>query len=74
VAKIRSVAPLGEQSSDIALEAATSALRGRQRREASRFASIELRAADPDYGPWRALAYVVSALAAVACVIALWML
>ena len=74
MAEIRSVAPLGEQNSDLALQAATSALTGRQRREASRFASIELRAADPDYGPWRALAFVLSALAAVACVVALWLL
>lgn len=58
----------------MALEAATLALTGRRRREASRFASIELRAADPNYGPWRALAYVLSALAAVGCVITLWLL
>lgn len=68
------MSPIGEQNSDLALEAATAALNGRQRREASRFASIELRAADPDYGPWRALAFVVSALAAVGCVVALWLL
>jgi hypothetical protein len=68
------VSSFGEQNSDLALEAATLALTGRQRREASRFASIELRAADPDYGPWRALAYVLSALVALICIIALWLL
>lgn len=71
---MRPVSPFAEPHSDVALEAATAALTGRRRREASRFASIELRAADPDYGPWRALAFVVSALAAVACVVTLWLL
>lgn len=68
------MSPLGEPGSDMALDAASAALTGRVRRETSRFASIELRAADPNYGPWRALAYVVSALAAVACVVTLWLL
>lgn len=68
------MSPIGEPSSDLALEAATSALTGRVRRETSRFASIELRATDPDYGLWRALAYVLSVLAAIACVVTLWLL
>jgi hypothetical protein len=71
---LRPVPPVGETPPDIALEAATLALTGRQRREASRFASIELRASDPDYGAWRALAFFASAATAVGCVIALWFL
>ncbi len=65
---------LGDNQSDIALEAATAALTGRQRREASRFASIELRATDPEYGPWRILAYFVTGCAALGAVVTLWTL
>lgn len=68
------MSPLGESASDIALDAATEALSGRVRRETSRFASIELRATDPNYGPWHVLAYAMSALAALACVVTLWLL
>lgn len=71
---VRLVPPVGEAPTDIALEAATLALTGRQRREASRFASIELRATDPDHSAWRAVAFLASAATAVGCVIVLWLL
>lgn len=71
---VRPVPPVGEAAPDIALEAATLALTGRQRREASRFASIELRASSPDYGAWRAIAFFASAATAIGCVITLWLL
>jgi len=66
--------PVGEAPPDIALEAATLALTGRQRREASRFASIELRASDPDYSAWRAVAFLASAATAMGCIIVLWLI
>ena len=46
----------------------------RQRREASRFASIELRFTDPKAGPWEAAAIVSVAVGAVLVVLGLWFL
>jgi hypothetical protein len=57
---------------DHALRAANLALSGRQRREASRFASIELRFADRRTGPWELAAMASVALASLLIVIGLW--
>jgi hypothetical protein len=59
---------------DPGLRAANLALSGQRRREASRFASIELRFVDPKAGPWEAAAMTSVALAALLLVIALWFL
>ncbi len=62
------------QHLDVALRAANAAFSGRQRREASRFASIELRFTDPKAGPWEAAALVSVAVGAVLVVLGLWFL
>jgi hypothetical protein len=59
---------------DSALRAANLALSGRQRREASRFASIELRFTDPRTGPWEFAAMASIAFASFLVVIGLWLL
>ena len=64
--------PDTEQVLDPALRAANQALSGRRRREASRFASIELRFADPRTGPWEVAAMTSVAVAAVLLVVGLW--
>ncbi len=61
-----------EQSLDPALRAANHALSGSRRREASRFASIELRFTDPRTGPWEMAAMTSVAVAATLVVIGLW--
>jgi len=61
-----------EQVLDPALRAANQALSGRRRREASRFASIELRFTDPRTGPWEVAAMTSVAVAAVLVVVGLW--
>ena len=63
-----------EQHLDPALRAANVALSGQRRREASRFASIELRFTDPRTGPWEMAAMVSVATAAVLLVLGLWFL
>lgn len=62
------------QHLDSALRAANQAITGRQRREASRFASIELRFVDPRTGPWEIAAMTSVALASVLVVIGVWFL
>lgn len=59
---------------DSALRAANLALSGRQRREASRFASIELRFTDPRTGPWEFAAIASVAFASFLFVLGLWLL
>jgi hypothetical protein len=59
---------------DPALRAANVALTGRRRREATRFASIELRFADPQTGPWEVAAMASVALAAMLIVLGFWFL
>jgi hypothetical protein len=59
---------------DPALRAANLALSGRRRREASRFASIELRFTDPRTGPWEIAAIASVALASVLIVLGMWFL
>jgi hypothetical protein len=59
---------------DPALRAANLALSGRRQREASRFASIELRFPDARTGPWEAAAITSVATAAALMVVGLWLL
>ncbi|GMV11857.1 MAG: hypothetical protein HS104_37945 [Polyangiaceae bacterium] len=61
-----------EQQLDSALRAANLALGGQQRREASRFASIELRFADRRTGPWEIAAMGAVAFASLLIVVGLW--
>lgn len=61
-----------EQQPDAAIHAANLALGGRQRREASRFASIELRFADRRTGPWEIAAMASVAFASFLLVLGLW--
>jgi hypothetical protein len=66
--------PDDEQTFDRALRAANVAVTGRQRREASRFASIELRFTDPQAGPWEMAAISSVAVAALLFVVGMWFL
>ena len=59
---------------DAALRAANLALSGRERRDASRFASIELRWVDPRNSPWEVGAILAVALAAVLIALGVWLL
>jgi hypothetical protein len=59
---------------DPALRAANLAFTGRRRREASRFASIELRFTDPQTGPWEMAAMASVALASALIVLGVWFL
>jgi len=63
-----------EQHLDPALRAANMALSGRRHREASRFASIELRFTDPHTGPWEVAALVSVAVASFLIVVGVWFL
>ena len=63
-----------EQVLDPALRAANHALSGSRRREASRFASIELRFTDPRTGPWEVAAMTSVAVASMLFVIGVWFL
>lgn len=60
------------QSVETALNAANLALNGRSERHTSRFASIELRAVDPQTGAWEIAAMASVALATALLVIGLW--
>ncbi|MDX2052503.1 MAG: hypothetical protein SFV15_08940 [Polyangiaceae bacterium] len=62
------------ESVDAALREANQALSGRRLNEASRFASIELRAKDPQNRGWVALAVVCVALLALSLVLGAWFL
>jgi hypothetical protein len=64
----------GELHIDPALRAANLAFSGRRRREASRFASIELRFTDPRTGPWEVAAVLSVAVASVLIVLGVWFL
>ncbi|MBK7580240.1 MAG: hypothetical protein IPI67_08565 [Myxococcales bacterium] len=61
-----------EVEQEFALRAANLALGGQQRREASRFASIELRFSDRRTGPWEIAAMGCVALTSVLIVAGLW--
>lgn len=58
---------------DSAIRAANHALSGRRHREASRFASIELRFVDPRSGPWEMAAMLSVAVASMMLVVGLWL-
>ncbi|MBN2194496.1 MAG: hypothetical protein JW751_16885 [Polyangiaceae bacterium] len=64
----------GEPVLDPALRAANQALSGTRQREASRFASIELRFTDPRTGPWEIAAMGAVGLASTLFVLGLWFL
>ena len=68
----RGVRPEATEELDSALRAANLALGGQQRREASRFASIELRFADRRTGPWEMAALASVAFASFLIVVGLW--
>ncbi len=59
---------------DSALRAANLALSGQRHREASRFASIELRFSDPRTGPWEMAAMASVAVASLVIVLGVWFL
>jgi hypothetical protein len=59
---------------DQALRSANRALTGRRTREATRFASIELRFTDNRSGPWEMAAVMSLGVAASLAVLALWFL
>jgi len=62
------------ESAEPALREANLALSGRRQHEASRFASIELRAKDPQDRGWVALAMLSVALVACLCVLGAWLI
>ncbi len=62
------------QPMDSALRAANLALSGQRHREASRFASIELRFSDPRTGPWEMAAMASVAVASLVIVLGVWFL
>lgn len=64
--------PESEPQYDPALSEANQALSGRRTREASRFASIELRFTDARSGAWHVAAMMSVGLLAVLCVLGLW--
>jgi hypothetical protein len=64
---------MNRQEMDPALAAANVALVGRHRREASSFASIELRAAKPDDGRWELIATAVVGLVAFVGIVVVWL-
>jgi hypothetical protein len=63
-----------EEQADTALRAANLALVGNRRREASQFASIELRFADARTGPWEVVAVASVAVAAMLVIVGAWFL
>jgi hypothetical protein len=63
-----------EQHVDPALRAANLALSGSRRREASRFASIELRFSDSRSGAWEVAAMASIAMASLLLVLGVWFL
>jgi hypothetical protein len=64
---------MNRQEVDPALAAANIALAGRHRREASSFASIELRAATPDDGRWELIVTAVLGLMAFVGIVVVWL-
>lgn len=64
---------MDRQAVETALQAANVALSGQRRREASSFASIELRTEAPKTDRWEILASAVAGLLAIIVVLALWL-
>jgi len=64
---------MNRQEMDTALAAANIALAGRPRREASSFASIELRGVAPEDGRWEIIAGAVVAFVAFVAVVVAWL-
>ncbi len=63
-----------EERQNHALWAANLAITGSRRREASRFASIELRASDSNHSLWETAALLSVACTAAAFVLGVWFL
>jgi hypothetical protein len=63
-----------EHVEQAALRAANLALAGKQRREAHRFASIELRLVDPRANPWEFAAMAAVALGGMVVALGVWLL
>ena len=68
------MAPSEEFVVDPAIRAANDALVGKRTRDATRFASIELKLADPRTGPWEMAAMASVAVAATLFVVGIWFL
>ena len=66
--------PNDESVLDPALRAANDALVGKRARDATRFASIELKFTDPHTGPWEMTAMASVAVAAALFVVGIWFL
>lgn len=64
---------MDRQEVETALEAANVALSGRKRREASGFASVELRETDPKTGKWELVVTAVVAIVTVLLVLVAWL-
>jgi hypothetical protein len=62
------------EAPDPGIREANRALSGRRKREAHRFASIELRITDPRTGPWELAAMFSIAMASMLIVAGLWFL
>jgi hypothetical protein len=61
------------QQIETAIQAANVALTGRRRREASGFASIELKAIDPKVGRWELIAAATVGLVTVTGIVVAWL-
>ena len=64
---------MDRQQVETALQAANVALAGRRQRQASSFASIELREADPSPAKWELIATGVVGLVAIVTVLVAWL-
>ena len=71
--EVEAIFPMDRQEVDTALEAANVALAGRRRREASSFASIELRETDPTPAEWEIIAAGIVGVLAVVAVLVAWL-
>ena len=64
---------MDRQEVETALQAANVALAGRRQRQASSFASIELRETDPTPAKWEVIATGVVGLVAIVAVLVAWL-
>ncbi|HVW28165.1 MAG TPA: hypothetical protein VHC69_22535 [Polyangiaceae bacterium] len=64
---------MDRQEVETALQAANVALAGRRQRQASSFASIELRDADPTPAKWEVIATGLVGLVAIVAVLVAWL-
>jgi hypothetical protein len=71
--EVEAISPMDRQEVETAIEAANVALAGRRRREASSFASIELREADSTPAEWEIIAAGIVGVFAVVAVLVAWL-